>query len=166
MDERKIALDLDGTLVSRGWTTEDPPIIDHALLQQLKDEGITRIDICTNQAGIMFGFRSGDSFIKVIDWLSRVAYNDYGIEIGLLLVSLYHPKAKLDLIEQRNTVAELLIDTCGLRFDIFTTEEHRKPNPTMLTLCGCTEYWGDSPEDEQAALAAGKTHKQVEEFEK
>ncbi len=167
MTERKIALDLDGTLVSYGWDTNNEPIISRTLLQQLKDEGVESIDICTNQAGIVFGYRSPESFAKVIDRLDRVMYNDYGIEIKSLYISLHHDKVDLKRImvasdDLVRALSPSYISGVYVRID----PASRKPNPTMLTACGCTEYWGDSPEDEQAALAAGVTYRQVERFTK
>ena len=165
MSERKIALDLDGTLVSYGWDTANEPSINHTLLQQIKDEDVKQIDICTNQAGIVFGYRSPESFVKVIDWLIRVAYNDYGIDIKSLRISLYHEKAESDRIAiTANAVVRALSPNYTSGVYVWSNPLSRKPNPTMLTACGCTEYWGDSPEDEQAALAAGVTYQKVERF--
>jgi len=163
---RKIALDLDGTLVSYGWDTNNEPIINHTLLQQLKDEGVTQIDICTNQAGIVFGYRSPESFVKVIDWLSRVVYNDYRIEIDSVGVSLYHEKADMKRIGSVCGEFDGLFKLTDCPIYIWVDAESRKPNPDMLRISGCTEYWGDSPEDKQAALAAGKIYRQVERFTK
>ena len=40
----------------------------------------------------------------------------------------------------------------------------RKPSPLMLRAVGATEYWGDSPEDAEAAHNAGVPFVHVERF--
>lgn len=164
--DRKIALDLDGTLVSYGWDANNEPDINYALLQQLKDEGVERIDICTNQAGIVFGYRTPQSFVKTIERLSRAAYSDYGIEIDSVGISLYHEKADIKHVGSICGEFDGLFKLTDCPIYIWVDAKSRKPNPDMLTVSGCTEYWGDSPEDEKAALAAGVTYKQVERFTK
>ena len=50
-------------------------------------------------------------------------------------------------------------------WSIFTTARSRKPEPYMLGLTKIEAYYGDSPEDRQAAEAAGIPFVSVPRFE-
>ena len=77
-----------------------------------------------------------------------------GYPVAAVLVSAYHPKAAADIQRAAQDLRELLA-LFAPAWRVYTTERSRKPHPLMLRAAHATAYYGDSPEDAQAALAAG-----------
>ena len=79
-----------------------------------------------------------------------------GYPVAAIYISAYHPRAAdsdIKLVAQR--LRNELSVNAAPPATVYTTERARKPNSFMLRVAGATVYYGDSPEDAQAAEAAG-----------
>ena len=169
-----IACDIDGTLLDYDYIPGQPPKINHALIEQLKGQDIALV---TNQGGLPFGIKGairkdGRPYPKPDDFVDRLKYllevlDRAGVVVRRVLICIYHPKADAALI---GVTHEHLLDALD-RIDqwktgayIYWGENWRKPNPDMLLDAGATIYYGDSPEDEEAAKAAWCEFVNVDRF--
>jgi hypothetical protein len=169
-----IASDIDGTLLDYGSKTGAEPLVNHALISQIAGR-TNRIAIVTNQGGLAFGWQQrnqpeGRTYPTPGDFVVRLhhlnaALNAAGILISSAHISLYHPAHTLDLLE---TVRDRLWMHLEIWFDfpinIHLAPDSRKPSPKMLYAAKATTYYGDSTEDEAAALAAGCEFVRVARF--
>ena len=78
-----------------------------------------------------------------------------GYPVAAILISAYHPKADAADIQRAAQDLRELLALFAPAWRVYTTERSRKPHALMLKAAGATCYYGDSPEDAQAALAAG-----------
>lgn len=169
-----IALDLDGTILD--YSPEGPtPRVNPLVLNALGERGVREVAICTNQGGLPWHVmgvlrRDGRPYPSPEQFCLRlrcaiVELSHRRIAAAAVRVSVHHPKAPPAAIERAARLVRAdLGDLRGLDWTVYTTARARKPEPLMLKACGATEYWGDSPEDGEAALAAGVPFVRVERF--
>lgn len=177
MGYKMLATDLDGTLIPYGQNNQQPTAFNHELAMQWKQRGITKLCIATNQGGMVFS--NGENKYptpQIVAW--RIAYaidelSKHGITVKTVIASVYHPKATIKMIGDamlglaqefaalamfgKFNVGKVELRTKG-------TEFYRKPNPQMLFDLKATEYWGDSPEDADAARNANVRFFSVDRF--
>lgn len=172
-------LDIDGTLLPYDGYKAPCSQLNTKLLRLLVSQDVKEIGVATNQGGIPMGelgWRRDGSlvypvlplFYQRLDYLSMGLWRFWGIRLVRVRVALYHPKtAGLPIV---NDVACRMRETAWLSknqipdWKVFTGEAYRKPAPGMLLDAGATVFYGDSPEDEQAAMAAGVPFINVERF--
>ena len=169
----KIGCDFDGTLTDYGFQAGSPVKVNTPLLETLRGSEIT---IITNQGGLAFGIMQsnrvdGRKYPLPIDFFNR--YRDFvaiaknfDVKVIQLQIALFHPKAQqhyVDLV--KDELFDLLV-THNSRFDfrIYLTEHYRKPHSNMLELAEIEIYYGDSDEDQAAALEAGIEFMKVERY--
>ena len=167
-----IALDLDRTAVS-GYD-HLPLTVNPALLVALLQRNVRCVTFGTNQGGLPWFiagipradgrlYPSPEQFVGRLQFaVSSLA--QCGIEVAAVRVCVFHPRAEDRHIQTAaHQVRDLL---AGSRFGwrVYTTAAARKPSPLMLRSVGATEYWGDSNEDEGAAIAAGIPFVRVARF--
>lgn len=169
----KIGCDFDGTLVNYGYVAGEPVKVNEVLLDTLQGNEIT---IITNQGGLPFGIMNRNRndgrkyplpehfFQRFQEYVEITAYRN--VWVKGLLISLYHPKASpAYILEVRDRLYDLFMDSDPIfDFRIFIEEGFRKPNPKMLLDAGIDVYYGDSDEDEAAALLARCEFVKVERF--
>ena len=174
-----IALDLDGTLLD--YSPEGPtPHVNPAVIAALQARGVTAVGIVTNQGGLCFGVagklrKDGRPYPTPRQFATRLqaavlALNEAGIRVVFVRVSCWHDAAArqpeiADAVQR--AAREVRLWLAGLRaldWCVYTTAAARKPSPLMLRAVGATEYWGDSPEDAEAAHNAGVPFVHVERF--
>jgi hypothetical protein len=174
MKNDKIGCDFDGTLANYGFVVGETVKVNVPLLGQLRG---SEISILTNQGGLPFGIMNRDrldgrKYPQPVDFVTRfkdfvgIAKGYYDITVVQLQIALFHPKADNKYILEANHLLFDLILEYNPRFDfrIYLTEAYRKPNPRMLELAEIDIYYGDSDEDEGAALEAGVEFVKVERF--
>lgn len=164
------AFDMDGTLLNyAGHNTQtrfNPEL--PALLNGWRGP----CAILTNQGGIAFHTANPDRYPSPLFVAQRISaarryLHSLGCETRIILASCWHPKASNAMIQ---TAAQRLRDAITdvipltVAHTIYATERARKPNPFMLRVARATAYFGDSPEDEAAAQAAGITFVHVKRF--
>lgn len=162
-------LDIDGTLLPYDGYKGFCGKANQKLIDSLRREGVTKVGVATNQGGIPMGelgwkrdselvYPTVSLFLQRLDYLAtELRFN--GIYLTAVRVSLYHPRTVgLPVVE---SAADRIRETAWLAINqipdwkVFTEEKYRKPAPGMLLDAGATVFYGDSPEDEQAAMAAG-----------
>lgn len=165
--------DIDGTLLDYDYIPGAPPKFNWGLISSVQGETIALV---TNQGGLPFGVmgakrRDGRSYPRPIDFVRRVAalihaLRKMNVEIHRIHVCVYHPKATDETINQVVSELDSLIENecADLPIVIWQKAEERKPSPFMLRAVGATSYYGDSDEDEHAAIAAGIPFVKVERF--
>ena len=170
-----LALDLDGTLLD--YAPEGPrPRVNWAVIRELRRRGVKQVAIVTNQGGLPWFVmdvlrKDGRPYPSPAQFLNRLAVavdalSRYEIKVDDVRVSCYHPRADEAAIQRAATEVRAGIQRAIIAGDwhVYTTARARKPEPLMLRSVGATEYWGDSPEDEGAARAAGVPFVKVERF--
>ena len=166
-----LTLDIDGTLLDYDYKPGEVGV-NRALICQIPTE---RIAIVTNQGGLAFGVQGllrtdGRPYPKPDDFFTRLQYlnqvlRENGIVFTALRVSLYHPRAgQVDIRRAYEQLRDLFYVSTLRDWRFYKTARARKPSPLMLNSIGASAYWGDSDEDEQAAVAAGIPFKRVERF--
>jgi len=153
-----IALDFDGVIANYGDHTTTTRI-NTGLLALLPRER-QPVAICTNQGGMAFSRRNPARYPTPLQVAQRLnAGRNFltrnGYPVAAIFVSAYHPKADAADIQRVAQELRELIAVIVPAWRIYTTERARKPHPLMLGAAGATCYYGDSPEDAQAAQAAG-----------
>ena len=161
-----ICLDFDGVVANYGNHTTETRFND-ALLALLPPER-QPVAIITNQGGMALHASAPERYpapervamrlLAGIGWLEARGYR-----VQMVLISAYHPRADRQMIER--AAAQLRRELVLVPRTVYTTERARKPHPLMLRAAGATCYYGDSPEDEQAARAAGVPFVRVPRFE-
>lgn len=161
-----IALDFDGVIANYGnHATETRFNTD---LLRLLPPRPRRVVIVSNQGGMAFHAVSPERYpspervamrlLAGIGWLEARGY-----KVARVLVSAYHPRAERRTIER--AAALLRRELALVPRTVYTTAKSRKPSPFMLKAARASIYYGDSPEDEQAARAAGIKFVHVSRFE-
>ena len=173
------AFDLDGTLLD--FSPEGQiPRVNMQLVSDLAQQGVREIAVATNQGGVCFGVlgytrRDGRSYPTPEQFFRRldcagVMLARAGIAIADVRVSCWHKAAETQpeiAAAVQAAARQLRAGLHGRHFPmwrVYTTAAARKPQPLMLRSVGAAEYWGDSDEDEGAALAAGIPFVRVERF--
>lgn len=158
-----IGADIDGTLLDYGHKFPNPHLANLPLINLLSRK-TNSIHLITNQGGIGMGLVPIDGWIDRIEFLAK-ELRRAKIRVLSLQVALYHPKADLQKIESIAADLRSHLKRSSIRqWTVYASERARKPNPLMLRHTKIAEYWGDSTEDEQAALAAGAIFQKVERF--
>lgn len=161
-----ICLDFDGVVANYGNHLTETRFND-ALLALLPPARQT-VAIITNQGGMAFHGVAPERYpspervamrlLAGIGWLEARGYR-----VQMVLVSAYHPRADRQAIER--AAAQLRRALVLVPLTVYTTARSRKPSPFMLRVAGAGVYYGDSPEDEEAARAAGVPFVRVPRFE-
>lgn len=153
-----IALDFDGVVANYNDHTTTIRI-NTGLLALLPSQR-QPVVICTNQGGMAFSRLNPAKYPTPLQVAQRLNagcnfLTRNGYPVSAIFASTYHPKA--DAAEIQRVAQELreLISVVVPRWRVYTTERARKPHAFMLKVAGATVYYGDSPEDQQAAEAAG-----------
>lgn len=169
-----ICLDFDGVVANyANHTTETR--FNNALLDILPPPP-QRVAIVTNQGGMALHASEPDKYpspervaLRLTEGVRWLKINGYTVD--LILVSAYHPDAARTAIaraaEKLRTQMQMLPMTLrqvAPRTIVYTTKPSRKPSPFMLRVAPADVYYGDSPEDEQAAQAAGALFVRVPRF--
>ena len=162
-----IALDFDGVIANYGDHTTTTRL-NTALLALLPRQR-QPIAICTNQGGMAFSRRNPARYPTPQRVAQRLHagcafLSQSGYPVASILISAYHPKADAAAIQSVAQELRELLDVFAPAWRVYTTERARKPHPLMLRAAGATVYYGDSPEDGQAASAAGVPFVEVPRF--
>lgn len=171
-----IASDIDGTLLDYNYIPGEPPAINLALIRQIKKR-TDRLVLVTNQGGLPFGaqgvvqkderrYPMPEDFVGRLAHLGEACVRE-GLSITGLYVCVFHPKAKPEsIVAAEEVLADILYTDpwCWLPVNLYSSEFMRKPSPAMLLSAGVACYYGDSDDDEQAALSAGIEFVRVERF--
>ena len=168
------ALDLDPTLLS-GYDDGRCLRVNLRGLADLRARRVRHVAICTNQGGLPWwamgvSRRDGRPYPSPEQFLFRLAVavgwlDQYGIAVSAVRVCVFHPKAPDAAIQRAARLVR-----AGMRsilvpdWHIYTRADARKPAPLMLRSVGALEYWGDSDEDQGAALAASVPFVRVARF--
>lgn len=159
-----IALDLDGTIINYGGGV---PYFNMDLLPLLPRQR-QNVAIVTNQGGIPFSYAS-DKFPSPYVVMSRLNYamqwmHRQGYPVVAVYACVYHPRCSQEFIEKAAAELRQCLAPLVSTWHVYATERARKPHPLMLRAAGATVYYGDSPEDGQAASAAGVPFVEVPRF--
>lgn len=167
------AFDLDGTLINYNYSPGDITKVNWDLIKGLKQVPAA---ICTNQGGLTFGMQyrkraDGRLYPAPEHFIDRLitaidAMDQHGVTVGAVRVSLWHPRAiGYPLTKAANKIRQAVGSIWPyMDLMVFTSSRARKPEPMMLESVKCEVYFGDSQEDEAAALAAGVGFVRVERF--
>jgi len=168
-----IALDLDGTLLDYS-PASGAPRVNPAAIDMLIARGVSRVAIVTNQGGLPFGVagkrrKDGQPYPTPAQFCARLdaahrALTRRGIHIIAVRVSCWHAYADPATIQLAARQVRDFGRGFGSDWTVYATERARKPAAFMLHSVGATEYWGDSPEDAQAAANAGISFVAVQRF--
>lgn len=160
-----IGMDLDGTLLNFGNHLSECRVnVD--LIRSLPP--YERVIIITNQGGMAFSETNPDKY--PMPWIVRERLFQARwqlltrglIRVPWILVSAYHPRADERVIQR--VARELRNLAEPMPVTVFTTARSRKPEPYMLKRAGISVYYGDSPEDAEAAKNAGIKFVAVDRF--
>lgn len=163
-----IALDLDGTILNYGSHVTEIRI-NHALLSLLPRQR-QPVVILTNQGGVALWRSDPNKYPSPehVGWrldaaCTFLAEREY--QTVAIYASCYHPRAQAVDVQWAAATLRGEIASLVPSWRVYTTERARKPHPLMLRAAGATVYYGDSPEDGQAAAAAGIPFVSVPRFE-
>lgn len=161
-----ICLDFDGVVANYGNHTTETRFNDGLLA--LLPPARQPVAIVTNQGGMALHAGAPERYpapervamrlLAGIGWLEARGYR-----VQMVLISAYHPRAARPEIER--AAAKLRRELVLAPRTVYTTARSRKPSPLMLRVARASVYYGDSPEDEDAALAAGIQFVRVPRFE-
>ena len=153
-----IALDFDGVVANYGDHITRTEF--NAALPALLPRPPRRVVIVTNQGGMALHAhapekypspeRVADRLRAGVTWLKARGY-----EVDSVFVSAYHPRADPKDVLSAAQRLRARFEPAQPKLIVYTDAHSRKPSPFMLQVAGATVYYGDSPEDEQAARAAG-----------
>lgn len=150
------AADLDGTIVSYG---DGLPRFNESFALSLVAAGDKTINVVTNQGGLVFNLRTAAQVAERI----RVATDGlatHGISVSGVYICTAHPKASAEKCEAAANQLRKALPSA----QVYSASEYRKPNAGMLEDAGASMYYGDSKEDEQAAMGAGIPFALIERF--
>lgn len=168
-----IGIDLDGTILNYNHHTSQIRV-NTAILDILRsiEPDDRQIAIITNQGGVAFHASNparyphphcvGARLFHAVQFL-----RENGYQVTQIRVSAYHPKATPQKIA---SIARQLREYIGValpevRCVVHETARSRKPEPFMLKAAGISSYFGDSPEDMEAAKSAHVPGIQVTRYE-
>lgn len=161
-----IGLDFDGVIANYGNHLTETRF-NNGLLALLPPAP-QPVAIITNQGGMALHASAPERYpapervamrlLAGIGWLEARGYR-----VQMVLISAYHPRADRQMIER--AAAQLRRELVLVPRTVYTTERSRKPSPFMLRVARASVYSGDSPEDEEAARAAGVPFVRVPRFE-
>ena len=153
-----IALDFDGVVAN--YNDHTTTIRINTGLLALLPRPRQPIAICTNQGGMAFR-RPNPARYPTPQWVAPRTHAGFtflaqsGYPVASILISAYHPKADAADIQAVAQELRALLALFAPAWHVYTTERSRKPHPLMLRAAHATAYYGDSPEDAQAAESAG-----------
>lgn len=164
------AFDMDGTILN--YSAHNTETRFNTALPALLNGWRGPCAILTNQGGIAFHTANPGRYPSPLFVAQRISaagryLNSLGCHTRIILASCWHPKASETMIQSAaQHLRDALTDTIpqNVAHTVYTTERARKPNPFMLRVARSTVYFGDSPEDEAAAQAAGIQFVHVERF--
>lgn len=143
-------LDLDGTILN--YNAHNTEIrTNPALLALLPPKSL--IAIISNQGGLPLGHISA-AHVAMRMATACTFLAQHGHLVVSIYASVFHPKATPAQVRNAASALRRHAAKVGLPLSIFATERSRKPAPYMLQHTRITAYYGDSPEDAQAAKAA------------
>lgn len=162
-----IALDFDGVIANYGdhtVTRLNPGLL--ALLPRQRQP----VAICTNQGGVAFSRINPARYPTPLMVAQRLNagcnfLRTHGYPVRAILVACYHPKAQEADIQWAAQALREYVSLLAPAWTVYASERARKPSPLMLKAVGATVYYGDSPEDAQAAQAAGVPFVAVPRFQ-
>ena len=160
-----IGFDLDGTLVNYG---DGDIVVNKGLIDQFLKPG-DKVAVITNQGGVPLGYRTAEKVIVKLAAAKR-SLDERGVEIAMVMVSTYHPKATRLAMDAAATDVFVAGKKIGLPMRVWSEDFTRKPEPGMFKLLTAFVheqldcYIGDSDEDEAAAEAAGVSFVRVPRF--
>lgn len=150
------AADLDGTIVSYG---DGSPRFNEAFALLLANAGDKVINIITNQGGLVFNLRTAAQVAKRLR-LATEGLEMHGINVSGVYICTAHPKASAEKCEAAAAQLRKLMPTAH----VYGDNRYRKPSALMLIEANALKYYGDSQEDEQAAMGAGIPFALIERF--
>lgn len=165
-----IGLDLDGTVLNYSNHVSDLRI--NPALVALLPANSQPVAIISNQGGAVFSrsdpakypspARITERLGHAVEFLAAAGY-----PVAAIHISVYHPKAQhSDIINTAIMLRKILSSRLPrMQAHVYIGTSSRKPGTFMLRAAGATAYYGDSPEDRQAADAAGIPFVYVERFE-
>lgn len=153
-----IALDFDGVVANYGDHTTQLRLNDglFALLPRRNQP----VAIVSNQGGMALHPTNSAKYPSPQRVAHRLQLGCHfllknGYPVAQILVAAYHPKATDEQVQRAARELRAALRTFRWDWSVYTTERARKPHPLMLRACGATVFYGDSPEDGEAAVAAG-----------
>lgn len=152
-----IGLDFDGVVANYGDHVNETRF--NPALRDILPRQRQPVAIVTNQGGTAFHRLNPERYPSPEHVAQRLAggiryLSALGYPVAVLLISVYHPKAERQAIQY--AAHRLRLAMPGVRtWHVYTTAESQKPSPFMLQRAHASVYYGDSPEDAQAAAAAG-----------
>jgi histidinol phosphatase-like enzyme len=168
-----IGIDLDGTVLNYGAHHSEIRTND-ALLAMLPP--CSKITIVSNQGGIALGRITAKHVVKRL--VSAVTFLEgAGHSVNAVWFATHHPKANDAEVQQaaRQLRSEMhrakhsFALPFSFRWTVFAAPKARKPSPYILKAIerrtGIVAYYGDSPEDAEAAKAAGISFVAVTRYE-
>lgn len=163
-----IALDFDGVVAN--YNDHTTTIRINTGLLALLPRQRQHVAICSNQGGMAFSRsnparyptpeRVGVRLLAGCDFLAQ-----HGYPVQAIFVSAWHPKASTRQVEAAAAELRQYLRHIAPMWRVYTTERARKPHPLMLRAAQATVFYGDSPEDGEAAAAAGVPFVLVPRFE-
>lgn len=164
-----LALDMDGTILNYGSHLLETRC--NLSLLALLPRQRQPVAILTNQGGMAL-WRSEPNKYPSPERVAERIYaavrflREAGWPVEIIIASCYHPRAEHVAIQSAAAKLRGYMPQFGAEFWlVYTAERARKPHPLMLKAAGATVYYGDSPEDGQAAQAAGIPFVAVPRFE-
>ena len=154
-----IALDMDGTILNYGGHTQETRY--NPALALLLPSVRQPVAILTNQGGMAFSRLNPERYPSPDRVACRIFQaagflKGLGFPVSDVLVSCFHARAAdADIQAMARALRAELATPRGIFWTVYTTERARKPSPFMLRVCAATSYYGDSPEDAEAAERAG-----------
>lgn len=155
-----IGLDCDGVILNySGHKSLDLTRVNPDL-QLLLPRDDRKVAILTNQGGMALHRFNPLRYPPPTVVARRLLYASHhlrklGYSVEFVGVSAFHPRADASAIQSAAAVVRRSLKSAGLNATVFTTPRARKPSPYMLMVAGVSLYFGDSPEDAEAAAAAG-----------
>lgn len=135
---------------------------------------VVLVAIISNQGGVNFSQQDPTKYPTAETVARRFAagvefLGEHRLYVAEIHVSVFHPRASLARIaataRRLRRALEQQPALSDVALHIYCSERARKPQPWMLRRAGVSVYYGDSPEDEDAAEAAGVPFVHVPRFE-
>lgn len=166
----KVGIDLDGTLLNYGNHTTELSV-NRDLIARLKADGVTEVAVITNQGGLCFHESNPTKYPSPERFFRRLTVGMdclflQDIAVDSVRVALYHPKGDKIAMSKAGSAIIMAGLNSFYNFSLITSQQEndRKPGTGMFVGASITRYYGDSDEDEQAALAAGVEFVRVDRF--